>query len=363
MRRAAKVTLMSAGGAVALGGLALLLWRHFAQERIAARIRIDSNDGIAVIEKVRLGGLEQWIEIRGHDRSKPILLFLHGGPGFPQMPFAHLNAELERHFVVVQWDQRGAGKSYSSSVPDESMRVTQFVSDAHELVQILLTRFGARRCYLVAHSWGSLFGAQLAAQYPGLFFAYVGIGQAVDLPQTEQVLYQFALDSARREDNQTAIADLERIGRPPHSKADHKFMTKWVDHYAEREHPSLSRTRMMRLALESPAYSWIDLVKIPLGVRYSFQRLWKEIFYETSLFKQAPRIDVPVYFFLGRHDKVVTSDVAQRYFDALDAPREKQIVWFEESGHWPHFEEPEKYRKELIERGLGESAAASVLER
>ena len=231
MRRAAKFTLMSAGGSVALGGLALLLWRHFAQERIAARIRIESNDGIAVIEKVRLGGLEQWIQIRGRDKSKPILLFLHGGPGFPQMPFAHLNSELERHFVVVQWDQRGAGKSYSSSVPDESMRVTQFVSDAHELVQILLARFGAQRCYLVAHSWGSLFGAQLAAQYPDLFFAYVGIGHTVDLPQTAQVLYRFSLDSARGGDPHKAIADLERIGRLQHRNAVHKFMTNWVDLY------------------------------------------------------------------------------------------------------------------------------------
>lgn len=202
--------------------------RGYWQRRSADRIRITSPNGIASLEKISLGGVNQSIQIRGADKSKPILLFLHGGPGFPQMPFAHLNAELERHFVVVQWDQRGAGKSYSSSIPDESMRVAQFVADAHELVQILLARFGAQRCYLVAHSWGSLFGAQLAAQHPDLFFAYVGIGQTVDLPQTEQVLYQFALDSARREDNQKAIADLQRIGRPPHSNADHKFMTKWI---------------------------------------------------------------------------------------------------------------------------------------
>lgn len=338
-----------------LAVVTLLLWRVLAQRRIADHIRISSTDGIDSIEKVRLGGLEQWIQIRGHDRSKPILLFLHGGPGFPQMPFAHLNAELERHFVVVQWDQRAAGKSYSWSVPDSSMRVAQFVSDAYELVQMLLARFGADKCYLVAHSWGSLFGAQLAAQYPELFVAYVGIGQTVDVPQTEQVLYDFALNSARNESNQEAITDLERIGRPPHSNADHKFMTKWVDRYSEREHPSLSRTRMARLAFESPAYSWVDLIKILFGVRYSFQRLWKEIFYDTTLFKQAPRIDVPVYFSLGRHDKVVTPDVAQRYFDVLDAPRGKQIVWFDDSGHWPHFEESEKYRATLIDQVLREN--------
>ncbi len=349
-----KTVVVSVVVVLAILGAAVLV-RLYAQHRVAAQIKIDSPNGISSLEKVRLGGVEQWVQIRGRDKSSPVLLFLHGGPGFPQMPFAHLNAELEQHFVIVQWDQRGAGKSYSRAVPDDSMRVAQFVSDAHELVQILLARFDAPKCYLVAHSWGSLFGAQLVAQYPDLFFAYVGIGQTVDLPQTEQVLYQFALDSAQKERNENAIADLQRIGRPPHSDSDHKFMVKWVDYYSEREHPSLSRSHMTRLALESPAYSWLDLFKIPLGVRYSFQRLWKEIFYETSLFKQAPRIDVPVYFFLGRHDKVVTSEIAQRYFDALDAPRGKQIVWFEHSGHWPHFEEPEKYRATLIHQLLAKT--------
>ena len=112
---------------------------------------------------------------------------------------------------------------------------------------------------------------------------------------------------------------------------------------------------MTRIALDSPAYFWVDLIKIPFGVRDSFQRLWKEIFYQTSLFKQAPRIDVPVYFFLGRYDKVVTADVTQRYFDALDAPRGKQIVWFGESGHWPHFEEAQKFRETLINKILKET--------
>ena len=340
--------------------IVLAVTRAVAQHRVARQIAIQSDQGIDSLEKVRLGGVEQWIQIRGWNRRNPLLIFLHGGPGFPEMPFAHQNAELEREFVVVQWDQRGAGKSYGCSIPNHSMRVAQFVADAHELVQLLLARFDARQCYLVAHSWGSLFGAQLASQYPELFLAYVGIGQTADLPQTEQVRYQFALDAVRTNRNQEGVADLERIGRPPHSNADHQFMEKWVSYYSEREHPSLSRSRMTRLALESPAYSWLDLIKSPWGARYSFQRLWKEIFYETNLFQQAPRIDVPVYFFLGRYDRVVTSEVAQRYFDALDAPRGKQIVWFEHSGHWPQFEEPEKYREMMIGRVLKEAAGTNI---
>lgn len=102
--------LLAAAALVALLVVTLLLWRAVAQHRTADRIRISSTNGIDSIEKVQLGGLEQWIQIRGHDKSKPILLFLHGGPGFPQMPFAHLNAALEQHFVVVHWDQARGGE-------------------------------------------------------------------------------------------------------------------------------------------------------------------------------------------------------------------------------------------------------------
>ncbi len=324
--------------------LLLAAARFIAQRRVAEKILIPGAAGIHQIEKVRLGGTDQWIQLRGWDRRKPLLLFLHGGPGFPQMPFSHLNSELEKDFVVVQWDQRAAGKSYASAVPGDSMRVAQFVADAHELLGLLLPRFGQRRCYVVAHSWGSLVGARLVAEHPELVTAYIGIGQAADLRATGQTLYDFALDSARSDGNTKAVAELQSIGRPPHSMEQHKPMDRWVNYYADREHPSPSRWWMAGLALESPAYSWADLVRIPLGVRYSFQQLWEEIFYRVNLSQEVPRLEVPVYFFLGCYDRVVSATVAQRYFEALEATQGKQIIWFENSGHWPHFEEAARYR-------------------
>lgn len=347
---------LGTGGLFLLGAAAVAIIRIVAQQRVAARIRISSPDGIASLERVRLGGVDQWIQIRGHDRTKPLLLFLHGGPGFPQMPFSHLNAELEKHFIVVQWDQRGAGKSYGWSIPDGSMRVDQFVADTRELTLLLLQRFNADKCFLVAHSWGSLFGALTVLRYPELFHAYVGIGQVAGLPETQQVRYQFALDQAQAENNAEAVAELTRIGRPPHGDFDHcKIMEKWVSHYSAEEHRSYPPTRFARLAFGSPASSWVDLAKIPLGFRYSFSHLWREIFYETNLFEKVPRIQVPVYFFIGRYDWVVTADVAERYFGALEAPRGKQLIWFERSAHWPHFAEPEKYREMLIGKVLAET--------
>jgi proline iminopeptidase len=329
---------------------ALVLFRRYEQRRVANRIAIKSLSGIASLEKIRLGGVDQWIQIRGQDRSKPILLFLHSGPGFPQMPFSHVNAALEREFVVVHWDQRGAGKSYSSSIPESSMTIEQFISDTHELAELLLKRFGRSKLILVAHSWGSIIGALTVTKYPELFEAYVGISQAANAPESERIMYRFALETATRQGNEKAATELKRIGLPPYeSFADYRTMKGWVHHFRDAGYSEVSPWQFARWALASPAYSWGDLFRLVLGMRFSFSHLWQEAFYRTDLFKQAPKLDVPVYFFLGRHDRTVTASaaLAERYFGSLEAPKGKHLIWFENSGHWPQLEEPEKFREVL----------------
>jgi pimeloyl-ACP methyl ester carboxylesterase len=341
-----KSRFLRAGGGLAACVIGIVVWRSYLQRSIASRLKIASPPGITSFEKVRLGGVDQWIQIRGADRAKPILLFLHSGPGFPEMPFSHVNAPLERDFVIVQWDQRGAGKSYSSSVPENSMTIEQFISDTHQLVQLLLARFGRAKLILVAHSWGSIVGALTVSRYPELFEAYVGISQAVDPPESERMMYRFALETAARQGNVKAVADLRRLGEPPYkSFSDYRTMKNWVHRFRDAGYSEISPWKFARLALASPAYSWSDLLRLVLGMRFSFSHLWREVFYRTDLLQQAPRLDVPVYFFLGRHDRTVTASaaLAARYFASLDAPKGKHLVWFENSGHWRQLEEPEKF--------------------
>lgn len=327
------------------------MFRFYLQRATAGRIKIISPAGIASLEKVRLGGVEQWIQIRGDDRAKPILLFLHSGPGFPEMPFSHVNAALEKDFIIVQWDQRGAGKSYSSSVPENSMTIEQFISDAHELVVLLLERFGRAKLILVAHSWGSIIGVLTVAKYPELFDAYIGISQAVNPPESERMMYRFALETAEREGNTSAIAALKQIGLPPYDNLrPYRTMRDWVYHFRDRNYSPITPWRFAQLAIASPDYSWTDLARIVLGMRFSFSRLWQEAFYRTDLLKQAPKLDIPVYFFLGRHDCTVTASaaMADRYFNELEAPKGKHLIWFENSGHWPQLEESERFRDQVI---------------
>jgi pimeloyl-ACP methyl ester carboxylesterase len=345
---------------------ALVLFRRYEQRRVANRIAIKSLKGIASLEKIRLGGVDQWIQIRGQDRAKPILLFLHSGPGFPQMPFSHVNAALEREFVVVHWDQRGAGKSYSSDIAKTSMNIEQFVSDAHDVVQLLIERFGGPKIFLVAHSWGTAVGALTVSRYPNMFYAYVGISQVADVPASENCAYRFALDKAKGSGSKTAVSELATIGPPPYKRfADYHKMKKWVAKFSRRGKYEISVSRFVWLAFVSPVYSWHDLLRIPLGMRFSFSNLWRQAFYNLNLFQQARRIEVPVYFFEGRHDYTVTvtAETAGRYFQALDAPRGKKLIWFEDSAHWPHVREPDKYRDILVNIVLDENGPPGTRER
>lgn len=171
-----------------------------------------SASGISSMEKVRLGGVEQVISIHGADSTKPLLLILHGGPGFSELLlFRSYNRELERDFVVVHWDQRGAGLSYDPAMPASALSISQLTSDAYQLVSLLKQRFGRKKIFLLGHSWGTVLGALLARDYPEDFYAYVGVGQMVNLVEGEKASLAYVLDKAQKAKNPQAIRELEAM--------------------------------------------------------------------------------------------------------------------------------------------------------
>jgi len=303
---------------------------------------------ISQSERVVLGGWPQAIRIRGDDRERnPVLLFVHGGPGLPEMPVAHRNAELERVFTVVQWDQRGAGKSFRFGTPD--IREERIVRDTIELSRELRRRFGGRKIYLAGYSWGSLVAARAAAREPGLFAAYIGISQLVNIPEAEATLYSGALAEARRRKLAATVRDLERAGPPPwEDPADKKRAKRGWKRIEPPLPDKMTTPRFAALAFTSPAYTPLDFLKVPFGAKTSYKKLEDEI-HAADLFTQLPQINVPVYFLMGRHDTVVSDVVLARYFHALRAPRGKRLIWFERSDHAPHLEEPAKFREVMRE--------------
>jgi pimeloyl-ACP methyl ester carboxylesterase len=316
---------------------------------------IDTPRGIAVLEQITLGGLKQWVLIRGDDTEKPLLLFLHGGPGMPAIPFEHEMRELEESFIVVIWDQRGAGKSYSDNIPKESMNIRQFVADTYELIQMLLKRFHKERLYLIGHSCGSILGVLTVQQHPELIYAYIGIGQIADMVENERLSYEFVLNKALESKNEAAITELRKIQPPYRDKIDDLMIQrKWLGKFGGVVFEEVNYNKLIAIVKEAPEYTVGDLLKIEPGSLFSTKCLWDELL-SINFFKQAAKLDVPVYFFLGRHDYNTPFVLAEEYFAKLVANKGKQIIWFEDSAHIPILEEREKFINILTLKVLPET--------
>jgi pimeloyl-ACP methyl ester carboxylesterase len=190
---------------------------------------------IAVIETVTLGGVEQTITIRGVNRANPVLLHLHGGPGMPSSPWATWNdyyADLEQNFVLVHWDQRGAGKSYSKSLTAEDMYLENFVSDALELTDILRERFNQDKIFLWGHSWGSGLGFETLRVNAEPYYAYLASAVRPDWDSTNQMGYEKVLEMAREANNAEAIEALEAIQPFDPRNMEHlQVKNEWLSHF------------------------------------------------------------------------------------------------------------------------------------
>lgn len=343
--------------------LLLLAWRAYLQHKVRRQTAITSPNGIDSLERTTLGGVEQWLSIRGWDTSKPVLLYLHGGPGYAQVAVARFfQRELERCFVVVQWDQRGAGKSYSRNVPRESMNVEQFISDTRELVEMLKNRFHAPKVYLVGHSWGSMLGMLLAARHPDLIHAFVGVGQFVEDSELEQISYRYVLDKATAAGDRRAIKKLAAIGPPPYkSHREMRMQRAWLEKYGGTFHRHVgdiqwlsSTVNFWIMGLISPDASLMDAIRYFRGQTFSMENMWDEVS-RLNLFELVPRVHVPVYFFLGRYDYNTPTEIVERYCEQLEAPRGKQIIWFEDSAHGIPNEEEDKFCSVLSDKVMSET--------
>ncbi len=344
-KRVAVAILATVAAVVAIALVAV----EIGERRLLASTQIAAEKGIESLEQLEIGGVPQTIYMRGHDRTNPVLLFLHGGPGGASMPLARdFGDRLEKHFVVVHWDQRGAGNSCSPDVPDESLRLEQFLADTLQLVNVLRARFGTEKIFLVGHSWGSVLGVLTIQRHPELFHAYVGMGQIVDMARNEEISYRFVEERAHRENNEEAIAALSTI-HPPYENTDELMLQRaWLGHYRGDHLAGGLFERFARAIVVSPEYSLRKKISFYSCMMNSLDHAWNELD-EIDFIETARRLEVPVFFFAGRHDYNTPFELVEEYFELLEAPS-KELVWFENSAHSPNLEEPERYQSVLIER-------------
>jgi len=280
--------------------------------------------------------------LRSENINNPIILFLHGGPGTAQIAFSRKSQKkLEKFFIVVNWDQRGAGRSYSSSIKKEDLNIERLVLDTEELTISLLKRFNQPKIFLVGHSWGSIIGLKFSARRPDLIESYIGIGQIVDMKRGEVISYKFTLAEAIKRNNKKAITQLKKIGEPPYQKVeDGGIQRKWLSKF----NGATYKGSLVGIIFKNISIKDLKILKIVnfiQGAMLSLNCLEEEQ-NKVNFLEEILEINVPVYFCSGRSDYNVPFELVEEYYEKLQAPY-KEIVWFEKSGHVPNFEEPDKF--------------------
>jgi pimeloyl-ACP methyl ester carboxylesterase len=347
------------------GFMAIALLAIFASQLFASTPPILDVNGkpmpnsIAVLEKVRLGGSEEWIAIRGKDSRNPVLLFLAGGPGGSQLVLEQRAlAGLEEHFVVVNWDQPGAGKSFDA-IDHSKLTPERYITDAHELVLNLRQRFGKEKVYLSGQSWGSALGIMVVQRYPELFHAFIGTGQVVAFLENEVIKYDLVLRLAQERGDMQQVERLKQQGPPPYYGNDvlAKMLTYLNDlkkYRNDQQNSAIAKPKSNILfdLITSSEYGMYDKVNLSRGelktVGVVFAQLWG-----VDFRKQATRLKVPIYFLIGRHDGTTSPKLTEEYFNLLTATH-KELIWFEHSGHAPWMNESAKFVDVMVNKVLAQ---------
>ena len=299
---------------------------------------------IAVLEKVTLGDSEQWITIRGKNKNNPVLLFLAGGPGGSQLAATREQLKkLEDNYVVVNWDQPGSGKSMNA-VPLKSITPERYISDGQELSKYLCKRFNQEKIYILGESWGSALGVLLVQSSPELYSAFVGTAQMVEFVETDLHMYDLVLKLAKERGDTQQIEKMKNQGLPPYYGKGMVWKFSALSQYLSKymaKNPEIERPGYNTLSeVGGPEYGLYDKVSWMLGLVTTFNQVYPQL-YDIDLSKQATKLDVPIYLMMGRYDVNASPEMAEEYFNAIEAPH-KEFIWFEHSGHEVWRNEPDK---------------------
>ena len=294
-----------------------------------------------------LGDKEQYVLLRGRDRSSPLLVNVHGGPGMSERSFyRYHNAVLEDDFVVAYWDQRGAGKSFDSALDPSTLTIDRMSTDLSELIDCLLAEFGQSQVLLLAHSWGTVLALEHISRRPETVAVYIGVAQVTHQLNSEHESYAWVMNRAEELGDKKALESLQAIGPPPWradqllKQRNHLFRLNGF--YARRPSP----LRYFRELLSTPETGWADLIPMFKGMPWSIGHLWEEN-QTYDAFSRHPALGCPIHLMLGRHDHAVSPGLAEAWLDALEAPV-KETTWYENAGHMVPVEDATAFNRDVV---------------
>jgi pimeloyl-ACP methyl ester carboxylesterase len=321
----------------------------FLRTRNAKQYAIPSPKGIDEAQFVTIGGIEQWVTIRGWDRDNPVLLFLHGGPGDVTNPWTFaLFAPWEKQFTVVQWDQRGAGRTLRKTGPTVAPTITvdRMVHDGIELSEYLRKHLAKDKIVIVCHSFGSILGIGMARARPDLFYAYVGTGQVADETRNYFVAYDALLKKAQTVGNRQAIDELRRVGPPPYKSGEgYGVQRRWANAFEGADQFLLG---ILGLALVAPGNTVQDINDSVQGQELSGERLVPQTM-SMGPKELGLEFSIPMFIFQGAEDFTTPTTLARHYEESMKAPQ-KAFVPIHGGGHFAVFMKSDQFLNELIAR-------------
>ena len=345
-RRALAIGAGLTAGAVALAAVARQL--RIARERIIDAIR--DPEGIEWSGFIEVRGTRQWLLIRGNRCSNELVLFLHGGPGSPitRLAGTRYQGALEERFVVVHWEQRGAGKSYRAGLSGP-LALETYIADALAVTDQLRSAFGKEKIFLVGHSHGGLLGVHLVARAPERYHALLAVAPLVDAIRQEQLSAAYVRDFYAQRGDTHAVARLDRLGVPPYADPFRAVMAeRWLlARTPGFSGPGWPLRRATAELLTCPYYGLRDLVNYYRGSQRSLRQHLTAEYWSLDLKATHIEFAVPVFVLVGANDQNTPTSLAREYFERLRAPR-KELVIIDGAGHMVFFEAPARFDWEVI---------------
>ena len=297
---------------------------------------------------IEIGGVRQGFFIRSENPDNPVILFLHGGPGSPELALSipyESSERLEKYFTVCYWDQRGAGMSYNASIDTATMTVEQMVEDTRRMTEYLQRRFRQEKIYLMGHSWGTYLGIKTIGKYPENYLAYIGIGQVSAQRRSEKLAYDYMLQHATETNDQAALKKLNvHDSQAPGFPTFDYMMIRSVlmnKYGIGMMRQNLTMVNILKILISFKGYTVSEKINYLRGSLFSLYSLFGFVL-DDNLFESSASFDIPVYITHGIYDYQVSYTLAREYFDAIDAPA-KDFITFENAAHSSNMEEPEKF--------------------
>ena len=338
--------LISLACIVALTAGGALGYRARCQRRASRALVISTSNGISESKYVRIGGVDQWIQIRGEDRANPVLLFLHGS-GMTMTPFTPVLQPWEKYFTVVQWDRRGAGKTLSRNGKESShLTFGLMAADGIEVAEYLCQHLHTSQIILVGHSQGTIVGVMMAQRRPDLIRAYVGTGQITDMARNEAGSYPLAVQRAQASGRPKAARELAKIGAPPYPAARTWLIKQRWSFETDSELRAWGK-KSLRMVLSAPHMSLRDVYLFNTAFTFYPQPLYEETM-RWSAWRHT-RFAVPFFVFQGDSDQHTLTSLAAEYVAAVEAPA-KDLVLLAGGGHCAVLMQPAVFLNELRAR-------------